>query len=176
MLLATAANAGAYIGGSFNTNMNEKFTYDGKSYDGPKVEFFDNIDLAVFLGYKLENGLRLEADFMRSALHRKDVDFADSFDVEFGLGQARALYDIKTNGKFTPYIGVGVDNLLIEKGYRSFDGALVAGLQFALDAKVSLDLQYQLGLGYESKWQNQPGNEWWGDMFSVVKLGLGYKF
>lgn len=176
ILFGTAAQAGAYIGGSLNTVSNKEYAYDGKShkYQGGGVSFFDTLDLAVFAGYKFDNGLRVEADFADFHLHEKDVDFVDSLNLHFGLGQVRGLYDINTGGKLTPYVGAGVNSLDLNKDAFVLNGALIAGVSFALDAKVLLDLQYQLGLSYDTDFAGS--DKTFADASNLIKLGVRYKF
>jgi opacity protein-like surface antigen len=90
----------------------------------------------------------------------------------------KGLYDFKIGGKFTPYVGAGVTNRIVNGIEYARDGSLnlgvvgVAGVQFALTDKIALDLQYNREFWYRS---NAGGDASYNGT-NVFKLGGVYKF
>lgn len=178
ILLATSAQAGGYVSGSFGTGTDTEATVVGASADN-KVEFGDILNLNVAVGYKFDNNVRLEADIASIGLLDKTKADADQTEQSFslGLGQVRALYDFSASSGFTPYLGLGLDNLSWnEDGNESLklDVAGIVGVAYALNTNLALDIQYQRSLmGYDTMGENIDTSSDWVNIF---KLGLKYNF
>jgi opacity protein-like surface antigen len=157
LMFTASADAGFYIGGYART--------------GDMVgEFFDVIALDATVGYRFNNGLRLEADVLSIMMEPGFGDF------EIGAGMVRALYDIKVNDKFVPYVGIGVAPMGMGTGWDgmteeiSFNGSLVAGISFNIDKSVALDLQYSRLIAFG------VGDGSWDTGANEVRAGLRYAF
>ena len=165
---AEARPTGLYLGGYFQTGSSNNFWFGNE-------DVFDNINLVATAGYSFRNGLRLEADFFQMDLTSPVGDAGSSF----GLGMARALYDIRIDKMFIPYVGIGVGRAGLGNGvdiYRerfNMGGSLVAGLSVHLTDEVALDFQY-------SRLMFTVYNEWLGGRVrggaNDFRAGLRYHF
>jgi len=135
ILFAPAANAGGYVSGYATTTAD----------DG--VEMFDKLSFDASVGYAFSNGIRLEADVFTANIY-DGLDTTDIPNVSavLGVGLVKGLYDIKMDGKITPYFGIGLipSSLTADKSdvNLNIDGAFVGGVSFAVNNQISLDLQY----------------------------------
>ncbi|MDR3208694.1 MAG: outer membrane beta-barrel protein [Rickettsiales bacterium] len=174
ILLATSANAGAYVSGYLKTTTDSEGVSNGNDYKN-EVGFLDELDLDVTVGYALSNGVRVEADIFTTGLYKKDVDFGDSFFAQFHVGAVKGIYDFATAGGFTPYVGAGLIDLeyINVSKLATFHVVGVAGVSYALNNKLSLDLQYNRTFYYNSNGEN-VNNSYNG--VNVFKLGAIYKF
>lgn len=172
--LATSAHAGAYVGGYIQTMNDSEAVYLGDTYDTSR-DFMDDLYLNITVGYKFDNGLRLEADVMDMAIAQKDQDFSDIFAVGGGVSMVKALYDINTMNGFTPYIGVGVSDIdyVSMNDVFSFGGAGIVGVSYAFSNKFSLDLQYARLMNYTSGGENVKSSY---NGVNEINLGIRYRF
>ena len=180
-MLATAANAGAYVSGYIRTMQDSEYEAAGTTVK-KEIGFFDQLNLDLVVGYKFNNGLRIEADVMKTVLKDKNDD--DAFlATDFGLGEFRALYDIKVGGKLTPYFGVGLggDGMLADQfgsglfyydGGFAIRGSLVAGVKFEVANNFALDAQYARRMEYINPDSGKSSNSG----YDVVRLGGIYSF
>jgi opacity protein-like surface antigen len=170
---ASAANAGAYVGGYLATNSNDEFVYQGTTYPS-KVDAFDNLNLEVTVGYKFDNRVRLEADVFTTNLQQKDVGFTDAFSFGLGVSQVKALWDV-SSAAFTPYFGFGISSLNYSNDTErlSFAGSGVVGISYAITSKFALDLQYSRYMQYDSSGKGVDASY---DGSNLFKLGMRYTF
>jgi hypothetical protein len=180
----SAANAGAYVSGYLNTYTDSEQVSVGNTAPS-KVDFLDVLGLDLTVGYAFSNGLRLEADVASATLYKdNNKDFVDNLDFRLSVSQVKALYDIKIGGSIIPYVGVGIFPFGIGSniakgglGYEA-DGSLtvsgsgIAGVLFALDSKIALDLQYSRTLIYNS---NANGDATYNGQ-NLFKVGVKYNF
>ena len=172
--IATSAHAGAYVSGYIQTMNDSEAVLLGHTVDTSK-DFMDDLYLNLAVGYKFDNGLRLEADVMNMTLAQKDQDFTDIFTASGGVSMVKALYDISTMNGFTPYIGVGISNIdyISMNDVFSFGGAGIVGVSFAFNNKLSLDLQYARLMDYTSGGENVKSSY---NGVNEINLGIRYMF
>ncbi|MDR2268888.1 MAG: porin family protein [Rickettsiales bacterium] len=177
VLLATSANAGAYISGYATT----------RSDDG--VDIFDAMSLDASIGYAFSNGLRIEADVFTANIY----DGNDATDLNIvgtvSLGVLKGLYDFKNDSKFTPYLGLGIDSLGLGYVFRDkadssnanlpFIGQFVVGATYAINEKISIDLQYNRNFSWawtRSAIGNNSTSSTNSSGSNAYKLGIRYNF
>ena len=136
-----AANAGgAYIAGYATTS------------DKGSVDLLKSMTLDAAIGYSFQSGFRVEADVFSVNLYDGDENTDINFNPMIKLGYLKGLYDFKNDSKFTPYVGLGIDTLGLsyvwsDKADMSvasvpFFGEFIVGVSYAINDKMSLDLQY----------------------------------
>ncbi|MDR1071076.1 MAG: porin family protein [Rickettsiales bacterium] len=172
LLLATSANAGVYVSGHLGTGVNTN------------VDIFDSVTVIGSIGYAFDNGLRLETDIYAGTLvnmTNNSNTFSASINANgtFGIRQLKALYDFKIGGKFTPYVGLGLTQLAyvstkVVDGFIA-NGSFIGGVSYALNSKLSLDLQYNRIFAYEYAFNKDDGSSV-SSGSSLWKAGLSYKF
>jgi len=182
ILLATAANAGWYVGGYVTTTQDED------------VSLYKSATLDASVGYAFSGGIRVEADVLTLNLWDGEDHPTINFDLQVGNWENqtmmfKGLYDIKLDGPVTPYVGVGINPFGLSYQYDSDSersvtdmtilGALIGGVSYAVNDKISLDLQYSRVFFYNWKrtalgssstsGSNSKGSD-------LVKLGVRYNF
>jgi opacity protein-like surface antigen len=172
LMVATSANAGMYVSSHLSTVADRG------------IAVFDSIGVIGSLGYAFDNGLRLETDIYTGNLISM-TNTSNQFGIgvdpngRFGFSQLKALYDFKIGGKFTPYVGFGLSKFAYDsfKTYDSFDlgGSFIGGVSFALNSKLSLDMQYNRVFSYVYSFNKNNTNSS-SSGSSLWKLGLAYKF
>jgi opacity protein-like surface antigen len=173
LTFASAANAGAYMTGFASTNSNNR------------EDIFKKKTLNASIGYGFTNGLRVELDVFSANIDDGDDKTDLNLEARFQQKYLKALYDFKTGGKLTPYIGAGVRKLYGQyvkndddsktRSYE-FNTIGVAGVSFALNNNVSLDLQYNYAWNREySKTSGAPSIKGEGQD-NIYKLGVRYNF
>jgi len=183
ILLATAANAGWYVGGYVATAQDEG------------LDFFKQATLDATVGYGFSGGIRVELDVLQANLWDGDIDTYPlpstdvNFSVNIGAGFLKGLYDIKIDGPVTPYVGVGINPFAIGYIYNSdleasvgglsIDGAFIGGISYALNDSLSLDLQYNRVFNYTWTRVGYSGGSTTrshSEGYDLVKLGARYNF
>ena len=109
------------------------------------------------LGYKFENGIRVEGEAAYRTHNMKS--FHSSYGSAHGRGHlntmsysGNVLYDFDNDSRFTPYVGAGVGYTRASKGNRdieiknrkgttSYQG--IAGVNYAICDKTQLGLEYR---------------------------------
>ena len=178
ILFAANANAGLYVGGYGAYNTDDK-----------------TISIPVVAGYAFDNGFRAEVDFF--AVKGIESD-ADVLTAGIAVDQVKVLYDFNLNkqvkglkvyaGLGLSTVGVNTTNPLADPvsgtGYFSTPGAdgfaaggsFIAGVSYALNSNMALDLQYNRGF-QTYFWMNADDSEFEFDSEgNTVKLGLVYNF
>jgi len=184
ILLATAANAGAYVAGHVATIQDEG------------VAPFKSAMLTGTVGWAFQNGIRLEADLLSLNLW----DGNDETDINFTLvagsitegataSMFKVLYDFKLDGPVTPYVGAGINPFVLSYWYNSDSegslsnlhilGTAIIGVSYAMNDKISLDLQYNRVFNYSWERQAFGGSTYTESRssgYDLIKLGARYNF
>ncbi|MDR1826106.1 MAG: outer membrane beta-barrel protein [Rickettsiales bacterium] len=170
LLIASNADAGWYAAGYVGT---------GAGRD----DLFNTAALYNSVGYGFSNGIRIEADIFSMNIYDNDSSTDVNVNPTFGLGYLKGLYDFKVDGKFTPYVGLGVKELSLEYvktpgntyGF-GFEMVGIVGASYPVTKSISVDIQYNRYFSYE--WVKVPGqgsNSDGGD-FGMIKAGAVFKF
>ena len=118
---------------------------------GQGTSLFNNSFVNMSFGYSFQSGMRLEMDFLSTALteHKDGHDHghghghSHGWGVDVGIQSIRALYDIRLGGRITPFVGMGVQSMAIYSDYFDFDISMIAGLTFNIARNFIIDLAYE---------------------------------
>lgn len=209
--------------GDFYIRSDIGLTYTEKAKSDPEL-YYSSIEkdtnfklrnvFSIGAGYTINNNLRTELAFSlnnfeysgttKMYLNRveQNIKFKQKFQAYFAM--TNVIYDIKTYGIFTPYIGVGVGYAKISDGdivveaqptrkidhkaenSGNFTYSLMSGVSIKLNTKLSLEARYvfqDLGeANGPSNWSTQIGRsgEMTSNQFNVkthsVICGLRFQF
>jgi len=150
----------------------------------------DGFGVTAALGYAWQNGLRTEAElgYRRNGLDKVSggafgTRFTGDVDghVSALSGMVNVLYDYKTSGNFTPYIGTGIgvadvtavsDRLRVDSNDLNFAYQFMGGVRYALTDHVSLRTGYRMFATTAPEIQGSKGDY----MTHNVELGLTIGF
>jgi len=170
ILLATAANAGWYAGG----------------YLATPSPFLKEMTLDGTIGYAFSGGIRAELDVLSANVY-DDNDNTELPNINISVAPTllKGLYDIKVDEKFKPYVGLGINpfsltyqNLKhpdISVAKMEIEGAAIIGVSYAVNDKISLDLQYNRVFHYDlTRNASVTTSDNYGS--DLIKAGIRYNF
>jgi len=175
LLLANAAHAGAYVAGYTTTR-------------DQSADLFESMTLDASVGYAFENNFRAELDVFTANVYDGDETTDLNFNAGFKLSYLKGLYDFKNESKFTPYVGLGMNIFGFSYDYDddaerseadfTFNGVIVAGVSYAINSTISVDLQYNREFTYTwNRFANGGTTTSTTDSgWNTFKLGIAYKF
>lgn len=146
----------AYAGVTGGVNFINTYRHDGQS-----IEFKPGATGAATLGYKVDCGLRTEAEFgyrynRFSKIKVDGIRIDGRGHVNSWSTMANVIYDLPTYVCVQPYVGVGVGyakyrvstkhvptNTVVKHSLDGFTHQFLAGVEYPLDYSLSLDVKYR---------------------------------
>lgn len=140
---AMAENPGLYVNILGGWNQPRDADISGAGFKN-EVSYDAGWAAGAAIGYALRNGVRLELEF---TYRWNDVDFIKgvsgaSGDVKSYTGMVNAIYDINTDSRWTPYVGIGLGVNHAEQKVRSSATSVID------DSDTAFAVQGILGLAY----------------------------
>ena len=182
---------GLYVSGGFGVNWLQDVTSNGNG-GSTDLSFKYGPAAAAALGYGLGNGFRTELEL---AYRRNNVDSssrgASDGHAETWSLLGNLLYDFNTGTAFTPYVGIGIggartsyDSVGALAGNRRADdssvapaGQAIAGVSYAIDQNLKLDLSYRYFMAANSTYSTtNGGTAEVSNRNHTLLLGVRYEF
>lgn len=186
---ATVATAGDfYLGLNGGLNLAGDMDLEGTGIDR-EAALDAGAGVAASAGYGFDNGLRAEAEFAYRWNGLDEVSGSNaSGDVTALSGMLNALYDVKTDTAFTPYLGAGAgavrvvaDDVSPVAGTRIDDNDIalamqgIAGLSYRVDDQWSLTADYQYFAAPEVNFRTDSGIDIESE-YSAHTFRIGFRF
>ncbi len=160
MLVAAALSAPAFAASYLSGSYSFVKTADADIYDGidsGEISFDDGFGLLVAYGIESDGGGRIEVElgYRSSDFDEWKIDGVGTFDVPGEIESislmGNAYVDFVPQGRFSPYLGVGIGLARLEEKVTGLGDAhdLVGAYQLSLGGRyrasdiVTLDLQYR---------------------------------
>ena len=155
------ASAGGSVGGDAGTQMNFAVEQGALNREGTLGVQENSNGLNLGVGYKFENGVRVEGSVVWIGYDLDDVEYTSfpavgadfatenstvsgSTDVEGAL--LSVYYDFDTNTKWVPYVGVGIG---VGRSSADIQASVVGRKGTTTGDDTSLLLKAEAGLGYQ---------------------------
>lgn len=184
LLLASTTSAfaaGPYIGAAGGISIVHDSDWDFPGTATDTIAYDTGYGFNLSGGYDF-GGARLEGEYGYKTADVEDISgfTVTGVDASFQSFMVNGYYDFKTNSTATPFIGAGIGLIngeLDDNGFVFDDTVmgyqLMAGVGFALNRNVALDVSYRLqGAGSDFE---EAGDEI-SYMSSNFYAGLRYKF